>query len=364
MEAERLSAGSPNEAIRLAADRTAGVFCISGGAADSGVFDDGTGGGFDEAGISRPCAPGIISVVTFCTFTEYNTPAGFNYTIAHLYSFSYNDIMKIVRAVMIGDVIGEPGLDTLEKMLPALIQDNAVDFTVVNGENAADGFGMTKAALQRILACGVDAVTSGNHVWEKRDFWDTLEHDDKVLRPANYPDNLPGRGWLRVEKGGSSWIIINLQGRELMTAIDCPFRCFDHTLEKIANTASADHNPADSSLLPVILVDFHAESSREKEALAYYIDGRCALAAGTHTHVITADERILPGGTAYITDLGMTGITGSVIGMDPKICMDRARKQVLYRMEPAADSGSSAKMQGIIAEIDAGTGKAVSVRRI
>ena len=275
---------------------------------------------------------------------------------------------------MIGDVVGEPGLTALEDKLPKLIKDNAVDFAVVNGENAADGFGMTKAALQRILACGADAVTSGNHVWEKRDFWDTLEHDDNVLRPANYPDNLPGRGWLCVEKAGASWIIINLQGRELMTPIDCPFRFFDHICKSLSNTASRDHNLVDhagkpimSGLYPVILVDFHAESSREKEAFAYYADGRCAVAAGTHTHVITADERILSGGTAYITDLGMTGIAGSVIGMDPKICLERTRKQVLYRMEVAGDksgSDSGAEMQGIIAEIDADAGKAVSVRRI
>ena len=282
--------------------------------------------------------------------------------------------MKIVRAAMIGDVIGEPGLKVLESRLPAVINENAVDFTVVNGENTADGFGMTKAALQRMLDCGADAVTSGNHVWEKRDFWEALDLDDRILRPANYPEGLPGRGWLCVEKAGASWTVINLQGREFMNPIDCPFRCFDRILKSHANTASRDHNLVDHTgapimpgLFPVLLVDFHAESSREKEALAYYLDGRSSLVAGTHTHVQTADQRILPKGTAYITDLGMTGITGSVIGMDPKICLDRTRKQVLYRMEPAAagtDAESSAEMQGIIAEIDAETGKAVSIRRI
>ncbi|MDR0289423.1 MAG: YmdB family metallophosphoesterase [Treponema sp.] len=260
--------------------------------------------------------------------------------------------MKIVRAAMIGDVVGEPGMKALENNLPALIKDNAVDFTVVNGENSADGFGMTEATLKRILACGVDVVTSGNHVWEKRDFWQTLSADNKILRPANYSGESPGRGWLRAEKAGANWLIINVQGREFMTPIDCPFRCFDNIINNLPDTP------------PIILVDFHAESSREKEAFAYYLDGRATLVAGTHTHVQTADERLLPKGTAYITDLGMTGIANSVIGMDSKICLDRMRKQVLYRMEPAADQPGGAVVQGIIAEINAETGKAVAVRRV
>ena len=270
----------------------------------------------------------------------------------------YSNIMKMVRAAMIGDVVGDPGLKTLEDNLPQIIKDNAVDFTVANGENAADGFGMTEATLKRILACGVDVVTSGNHVWEKREFWPFIDPVNKILRPANYSGNAPGRGWLCTEKAGTNWVIINLQGRELMTPIDCPFRCFDAIINESAMPGAS----------PIIMVDFHAESSREKEALGHYLDGRAALLAGTHTHVQTADERILPKGTAYITDLGMTGITNSVIGMDTKICLDRTRKQVLYRTEPAVDhqtgDKSSAEVQGIIAEIDIESGKAVSVRRI
>jgi metallophosphoesterase (TIGR00282 family) len=284
--------------------------------------------------------------------------------------------MKIVRAAMIGDVVGEPGLTVLEARLPEIINKNAVDFTIVNGENAADGFGLTGAAFNRILAAGADAVTSGNHVWEKRDFWQLLETDERVLRPANYPAGAAGRGWLRAEKAGMNWIVINLQGRELMSAIDCPFRCFDSILDSLTNPAFAIHSlftPAGTSLIsgrfPVILVDFHAESTREKEALGYYLDGRATVVAGTHTHTQTADERVLSKGAAYITDLGMTGITNSVIGMDTKICLDRARKQVLYRMEPAAfpadrNNSEAASVQGIIAEVDADTGKAVSIRRI
>ena len=265
---------------------------------------------------------------------------------------------------MIGDIVGEPGLAALEKKLPSIIKDNNVDFTVVNGENSADGFGMTETTLRRIIACGADAVTSGNHVWEKREFWNILNADKHVLRPANYPDGTAGRGWLCTEKAGQSWIVINIQGREFMTPIDCPFRCFDRILAHLNEQGEA----ASSGICPVIIVDFHAESSREKEALGHYLDGRAALVAGTHTHVQTADEHILPKGTAYISDLGMTGITKSVIGMDAKICMDRARKQVLYRMEPAAeirsDNENETGMQGIIAEIDAETGRAISIKRI
>jgi metallophosphoesterase (TIGR00282 family) len=273
--------------------------------------------------------------------------------------------MSILKAVMIGDVVGEPGLGVLERKLPGLIGQHKADFVVVNGENAADGFGLTEASLGRIFSAGADVVTSGNHVWEKRDFWAVLDAEKRVLRPANYPDGSAGRGWVKIEKncGASdiSWFVINLQGRELMTPIDCPFKCFDAILEAAAGQPAS-----------IILVDFHAESTKEKEALAYYLDGRTSLVVGTHTHVQTADERILPKGTAYITDLGMTGIKDSVIGMDPKICLDRVRKQVLYRMEVAGSSGTGeqgaagkgACIQGVVAEIDGDTGKALAIKSL
>jgi metallophosphoesterase (TIGR00282 family) len=259
---------------------------------------------------------------------------------------------------MIGDVVGEPGLEALESRLPSILKEYAVDFAAVNGENAAGGFGLTEAALRRIIAAGADVVTSGNHIWEKRDFWPVLDSEERVLRPANYPAGTSGRGQLRIEKAGAHWITVNLQGRELMTPIDCPFLCFDAIL-------SGQNGGESPGPLPIILVDFHAESAREKEALAYYLDGRASVVAGTHTHVQTADERVLPKGTAYITDLGMTGITGAVIGMDPKICLDRVRKQVLYPLELAAQTPeAAAAVQGIVAGIDADTGRAISIRRI
>lgn len=260
--------------------------------------------------------------------------------------------MRIVRALMIGDVVGEPGLETLETKLPALIKENNIDFAVVNGENAADGFGITEVDYKRIIAAGADVVTSGNHVWEKRDFWPIMEQEKKMLRPANYNSvsGVPGYGFVCIEKDGVNWLVINLQGREFMNSVDCPFQCF----EKIINGKSSS---------AITLIDFHAESSREKEALAYFADGRASLVVGTHTHVQTADERILPKGTGYITDLGMTGITNSVIGMDTKICIERFTKQVQYQMKPAV-SNEPGVMNGIIAEIDANTGKAISIKRI
>jgi metallophosphoesterase (TIGR00282 family) len=246
---------------------------------------------------------------------------------------------------MLGDVVGESGLTALETLLP-VIRDEA-DLIVVNGENAADGFGITGQSLQRILGAGADVVTTGNHVWEKREFWSILEKDERVLRPANYPEGCIGRGWVQIEKAGVSWLVINLQGRDMLFPIDCPFRTFD----RIAASAGSG----------LIAVDFHAESTREKESLGYYLDGRASLVAGTHTHILTADERILPRGTGYITDIGMTGAKKSIIGMDIAVCADRVKTQVTYRMPCAQGPGM---VQGVCAEIDSATKKTLFIARI
>jgi metallophosphoesterase (TIGR00282 family) len=285
----------------------------------------------------------------------------------------------MLKVIMIGDVVGDPGLEALESRLPPLVKEQAADLVVVNGENAADGFGMTADALGRILAAGADVVTGGNHTWEKRDFWPVLDSEERVLRPANYPAGTAGRGWVVIEKapaaGGAPvrWLVVNLQGRELMTAIDCPFRCFDAILEAredhVSHSLLTPEGTAPERIAgtaPLVLVDFHAESTREKEALAWYLDGRASLVAGTHTHVQTADEQILPKGTGYITDLGMTGVVDSILGMDKKICLDRGRTQVLYRMECAkpGPGGEGAAIKGIIAEIDGETGETRLIKRI
>jgi metallophosphoesterase (TIGR00282 family) len=261
--------------------------------------------------------------------------------------------MTALKVIMLGDVVGEPGLSALEEQLPLLRKEYGPDFVSVNGENAAGGFGMTETELKRILAAGADAVSSGNHIWEKRDFWACLESETRIIRPANYPEGNPGRGWTRAEKDGAVFVLINLQGRDFMPHTDCPFKTMDRLLG-LPEFAGQDGTP-------LILVDFHAEAPQEKEALAFYLDGRVSLVAGTHTHVQTADERVLPKGTGYITDLGMTGPADSIIGMDKKICLDRSRTQILYRMECAAGGGV---IQGIAAELDAESGKTLALERI
>jgi len=278
-----------------------------------------------------------------------------------------------VKAIMIGDVVGEPGLLALEQQLPGLIAEYGADFTVVNGENVADGFGVTGQDLNRIFAAGADLVTSGNHVWEKRDFWPVMNSESRMLRPANYPAGSPGRGWAVIPKAAVSWMVLNLQGRELMTPLDCPFKTADAILNNKDGPAMDTHPllGIDGCLFDelkntgmIILVDFHAESTKEKEALGFYLDGRVSLVVGTHTHIQTADEKILPKGTGYITDLGMTGISG-VIGMDTQICLDRARTQVLYRMACAQpEPERPPKVLGIAAEFDQSTGRTISIRRI
>jgi calcineurin-like phosphoesterase len=281
-----------------------------------------------------------------------------------------------VKVLMIGDVVGESGLLALEKELAGLIGEQGVNFTIVNGENAAGGFGLEEAGLKRILGAGADVVTTVNHVWEKREFWPLLDKEERVLRPANYPRSNPGRGWVRLEKAGVFYLVINLQGREYMTPIDCPFHTFDFIVESQRHENSGGHPPSpqgeadapDEKSCPALLcgaltlVDFHAESTREKEALAYYLDGKASMVAGTHTHVQTADERVLPQGTGYITDLGMTGVASAVIGMDKAICLDRARNQVLYRMECAKEGPCA--VEGVLAEIDQDTGRTLRLLRI
>ena len=271
---------------------------------------------------------------------------------------------------MVGDVVGDPGLSVLSRRLPALIQEYSADYVVVNGENAASGFGLDPESLQKLFAAGADLVSSGNHIWERREIWPALDEEKRLLRPLNYPHNgtqpTPGRGWTWQEKaspqGPLYWVTVNLQGREYMTPLDCPFRAFDAFYQELMEQSWV--KALEPGTRPLILVDFHAESSREKEALSYYLDGRASAVAGTHTHVQTADEKILPQGTAAISDLGMTGVLDGVIGMDPEVCLNRAKNQVLYRMEVAPEGPQSTiEVQGIAVELDISSGKALSVTR-
>ncbi len=277
---------------------------------------------------------------------------------------------------MLGDVVGEGGLDAVERVLPSLKAETGAVFVVANGENAAAGFGLSSATMERLLAAGVDVISSGNHIWEKRDFWPSLESDDRVIRPANYPDPAPGRGWTVKSAGGVTWTVINLQGREGMTAIDCPFRWIEQfraaalsdapekeAAEKVAvkgRAASGVTETERAVTANIVLIDFHAESTQEKEALGLFADGWAGAFVGTHTHVATADERLLPAGTAYITDLGMTGVQTGVIGMDAAICLDRMKTAVPRRMECAAGLG---ELRGVLIDFDIESARAISIRR-
>jgi 2',3'-cyclic-nucleotide 2'-phosphodiesterase len=259
---------------------------------------------------------------------------------------------NLIRVFLGGDIFASVGLRSALGLLPAFIKENDIDFTVINGENASGGTGMSASDAESVLAAGADAITGGNHTFEKRDFWGALDSIPQMLRPANYPldASIPGRGASVFEKGGRRFAVLNLQGRDDMMAIDCPFRAADAQLKAWAEEASP----------PIVLVDFHAESNQEKEALGLYLAGRAVAVVGTHTHVQTADERII-GGTAYMTDLGMTGAISSVIGSDPVFAVKRNVTQVLYKVEAYETRGA---LRGLVVDVDPETRTAVSVTRI
>jgi 2',3'-cyclic-nucleotide 2'-phosphodiesterase len=256
-----------------------------------------------------------------------------------------------LRALMIGDIIGTPGIKALFAGLGPLVKSAGADIVVANGENAQGGFGIGRDEADKLFAMGVHVLTSGNHVWERPGSAELLDSAPRLLRPANYPPGAPGRGYVVVEAGGATWAVLNLQGREGMTPIDCPFRAADAALAAIASEAPG----------AVALVDFHAESVEEKEALGFYLDGRVAALAGTHTHVQTADERILPKGTGYITDLGMSGPEDSIIGVKAEICVRRGLTQMPIKMESAEGEAS---IRGALFTIDAESRRCVSVQRV
>jgi len=209
-----------------------------------------------------------------------------------------------MNILFIGDVVGRPGRHYLANNLQRIVEENAIDFTIINGENSAGGVGITKSTYDELLSLGADMVTLGNHSWAKKEILEFIEESDKLIRPANYPNGTPGRGFRIVEKSGRRIGIVNLCGRVFMDCIDCPFKTIDEILENIKGKAD------------IVIVDFHAEATSEKLAMGWYLDGRVHAVLGTHTHVQTSDERVLPGGTAYITDAGMTGPINSILGVE------------------------------------------------
>ena len=259
---------------------------------------------------------------------------------------------QFIRIFMGGDVCGNLGLETLQKHLPLIIKKEKIDFCVVNGENTAHGVGIKDDQTEAFFNAGVDIITGGNHTLERFEIRMNFGKDKRVLRPHNFP-LAQGSGLAIIEKNGIKYSVINLQGRENMRAIDCPFQSIDFLF-----SSQNENNLSES----INIIDFHAESTMEKEALAFSVDGRVSVFAGTHTHTQTADERILPNGTAYITDLGMIGAKESVIGGSPFTAITRTKSQVPQRVEVLEDG--VAIFCGLIAEIDIETKKAVSVKRI
>jgi len=255
----------------------------------------------------------------------------------------------LVNILCIGDVYGEPGRRALAHWLPRLRAELEADLVVANVENAAAGFGVTPALARGFLAAGVDVMTSGNHVWDRKEIVEYLVKENLLLRPANYPRGAPGVGSVVVKAGAARVGILNLQGRTFMVPIDCPFARADEEVPRLRAET------------PVVIVDMHAEATSEKQAMGWYLDGRVSAVVGTHSHVQTADERILPGGTAFLTDLGITGPFDSVIGVRPELAIQRFVTGLPNRFEPAR---GRSRVQGALIRVDPESGRAVAIERV
>lgn len=250
---------------------------------------------------------------------------------------------------MLGDVCGQPGMRALFMGLGQLIKETRADVVIVNGENAANGFGLNEEEKNQIFSLGVDVITSGNHIWQQEDLYNSLNNDHRLLRPLNYPSGTMGHGSTIIEKKGINIGVINAQGRISLPQTDAPFRSVDEEVRKLKNKTD------------IILVDMHAENHEEKKAMAMYLDGKISVLVGTHTHVQTADEMILPKGTGYITDLGLTGPSDSVIGSDPAISIKKQLTQMPIRTQI---HNTAPVINGIKAKIDVKNGKCLSIERI
>ncbi len=254
-----------------------------------------------------------------------------------------------MNVLMIGDIFGEPGRRALETLLPRLRREHEIDLTVVNVENAAAGFGVTPQLCRGFLDQGVDVMTSGNHIWDKKEIIEYIAKENLLLRPANFPPGTPGTGFVTVKSGPYRVGVLNLMGRVFMQPNDCPFQKADEIVPQLRRDT------------PVILVDMHCEATSESQAMGWYLDGRVSAVVGTHRHVQTADERILPKGTAYITDLGMTGPVDGVIGVDRDLILQKFISQMPVRFEPAK---GPAALHGVVIAVDPESGRASSIRRL
>ena len=258
--------------------------------------------------------------------------------------------MAKIKILFIGDVVGKAGRCAIEKLVPTLLNANSIDVCIANGENAAGGKGITRKISNQLFSYGIDIITSGNHIWSNKDILSALDTDGRILRPANYPDGVKGIGSTTFKsKKGYIIGIINLMGRIFMKPLDCPFKTAEKEIKKLKNRTMVN------------IIDFHAEATSEKIALGRYLDGKVTAVLGTHTHVQTADEKILHKGTAYITDVGMTGPHDSIIGAKKDAVFQRFLTQVPVKIEAASDD---IQLNGVIIEADYDSGKALSIKRI
>jgi metallophosphoesterase (TIGR00282 family) len=253
-----------------------------------------------------------------------------------------------MRILFIGDIVGQPGRQMVARHLKPLVADHGADMVLANAENAAGGFGITPSVGEELFSLGIDLLTSGNHVWDKKEAEGYLAKEIRVLRPANYPEEAPGVGVHILRKNGRMLGVLNLQGRAFLPSIDCPFKTVDRELVQI------------SQVTDTILVDFHAEATAEKQAFGWYLDGRVSAVIGTHTHVQTADEQILPGRTAYITDVGMTGPRNSVIGIKPE---DAIQKFITQLPRKFTLAHGPTQLCAVVVEVG-NDGRARSIQRL
>jgi len=255
-----------------------------------------------------------------------------------------------LKILFIGDIVGRPGRQMVARHLASLVDRHLLDLVIANAENAAAGFGVTPDVVAELFDMGIDVLTTGNHIWDKRESLPILEQEPRILRPGNYPPGLPGKGWGIFRTNADVAVaVVNLEGRVFMNNLDCPFRAADAILDELR------------ARTPIVLVDFHAETTSEKGAMGAYLDGRVSAVLGTHTHVQTADERLMPGGTAFISDVGMTGSRDSVIGIRKELSVERFLTQVPVRFEVAK---KEPMLCGAIVTIDEQTGRAQAIERV
>jgi len=255
-----------------------------------------------------------------------------------------------MNILFVGDIVGRPGRRALAVALPPLVAEHGIDFTVANGENAAGGMGITAGVVQELLSAGVDVITLGNHVWKNKDAVQAVQEESRLIRPANFPPGVPGRGdGIFSARTGASVGVVNLCGRTFMEALDCPFRAAEEAVARLrAETA-------------ICVVDVHAEATSEKQAMGWFLDGKVSAVIGTHTHVQTADEHVLPKGTAYVTDVGMTGPEYSILGMNPEAILRRFVTRMPVKFEVA---GGPVLLSAVVVDVEEETGRARSIWRV